>query len=481
MPHRHRADVTPPRYPGGRERPPGWGGDDQGVDRLHGRGGFQPTASTVDTHLMPKLPRVHVLAVLVVALTVAVPLGWGGGLPVGAGGRAQGASPVARSSGADSQTCPVQSLLPAYFYPGSTWQTALATATPGSTIIVNPDSGPGADPDPQYQQVIDTAQSEGVQLLGYINTAYGSLSMADLDQEVSEYRSWYDITDIYFDDASSSAAELGYYQQATDAVRSTDSGALVMLNPGDYPDQSYMGLGDVVVDFEGPYSSFLDAQPPSWVYDYPATMFVSQVSGVPSTQVTATLDLAVSLHSAYVYLTDESDVQILYEQLPTYWASELQDIQAMCPGSATGPAAGYQEVASDGGVFSFGDAPFKGPPGRAVEPAHVGMAASPGGQGYWLVASNGGVFSFGDAPFEGSRGAAVEPAHRGDGGSPGGRDTGWWPPTAVSSPSAMLRSKGPPGRALNQPIVGMAATPDGSGYWLVASDGGVFSFGDAPF
>jgi len=27
----------------------------------------------------------------------------------------------------------------------------------------------------------------------------------------------------------------------------------------------------------------------------------------------------------------------------------------------------------------------------------------------------------------------------------------------------------------------MAATPDGGGYWLVASDGGVFNFGDAGF
>ena len=34
---------------------------------------------------------------------------------------------------------------------------------------------------------------------------------------------------------------------------------------------------------------------------------------------------------------------------------------------------------------------------------------------------------------------------------------------------------------LNRPIVGMAATPDGRGYWLVASDGGVFAFGDARF
>ena len=34
---------------------------------------------------------------------------------------------------------------------------------------------------------------------------------------------------------------------------------------------------------------------------------------------------------------------------------------------------------------------------------------------------------------------------------------------------------------LNRPVVGMAANPDGQGYWLVASDGGIFSFGDAPF
>jgi ribosomal protein L24E len=37
------------------------------------------------------------------------------------------------------------------------------------------------------------------------------------------------------------------------------------------------------------------------------------------------------------------------------------------------------------------------------------------------------------------------------------------------------------GTRLNQPIVGMAATPDGKGYWLVAADGGIFAFGDASF
>ncbi|MGP8063040.1 MAG: protease pro-enzyme activation domain-containing protein [Acidimicrobiales bacterium] len=37
------------------------------------------------------------------------------------------------------------------------------------------------------------------------------------------------------------------------------------------------------------------------------------------------------------------------------------------------------------------------------------------------------------------------------------------------------------GTALNEPVVGMAAAPDDSGNWLVASDGGVFSYGNAGF
>jgi hypothetical protein len=37
------------------------------------------------------------------------------------------------------------------------------------------------------------------------------------------------------------------------------------------------------------------------------------------------------------------------------------------------------------------------------------------------------------------------------------------------------------GIALNRPIVGMAVTPTGLGYWLVATDGGIFAFGDAVF
>ena len=60
--------------------------------------------------------------------------------------------------------------------------------------------------------------------------------------------------------------------------------------------------------------------------------------------------------------------------------------------------------------------------------------------------------------------------------------TGSSPPTAAFSASAPPTSTDQPaGPILNQPIVGMAATPDGIGYWLVAADGGIFSFGTAHF
>jgi hypothetical protein len=63
-------------------------------------------------------------------------------------------------------------------------------------------------------------------------------------------------------------------------------------------------------------------------------------------------------------------------------------------------------VAADGGIFTFGNAPFYGSTGamRLNRPV-VGMAANPHGGGYWLVASDGGIFTFGSVPFWGSTGS----------------------------------------------------------------------------
>ncbi|HEV3266750.1 MAG TPA: hypothetical protein VG014_14605, partial [Acidimicrobiales bacterium] len=147
-------------------------------------------------------------------------------------------------------------------------------------------------------------------------------------------------------------------------------------------------------------------------------------------------------------------------------------------------AAGYWLVASDGGIFSFGDTLFYGSTGglTLTQPI-VGMAATPDGKGYWLVAADGGIFSFGDAVFYGSTGAmTLNKPIVGMAATPDGR--GYWLLASDGGifsfgDAAFFGSTG--GMALNKPIVGMAATPDGLGYWLVASDGGIFSFGDTVF
>jgi Peptidase A4 family len=125
---------------------------------------------------------------------------------------------------------------------------------------------------------------------------------------------------------------------------------------------------------------------------------------------------------------------------------------APAPAQTTSPH-GYWLVGSDGGIFTFGSAQFYGSTGslRLQRPV-VGMTPTGDRSGYWLVASDGGIFSFNAGFFGSIPGLGIAPA-----GSAGA------------------------GKKLNAPIVGMVPSSDDGGYFMVASDGGVFAFGDAKF
>ena len=116
-----------------------------------------------------------------------------------------------------------------------------------------------------------------------------------------------------------------------------------------------------------------------------------------------------------------------------------QPVVGMAP---TPDGGGYWLVASDGGIFTFGDAVFYGSTGNIhLNQPVVGMAPTHDGGGYWLVASDGGIFTFGDATFYGSD-RQPAPEHRWWAWPPPPTvcGTGWWHPTAASSPSATPRS-----------------------------------------
>jgi len=98
-------------------------------------------------------------------------------------------------------------------------------------------------------------------------------------------------------------------------------------------------------------------------------------------------------------------------------------------------------VASDGGIFAFGDATFYGSMGNQHLNARWSACSRPGTARLLDGGRDGGVFNYGDAQFYGSAG----------------------------------------GMHLTSAIVGMVATDDGLGYFLVAANGGVYAFGDAHF
>ena len=70
----------------------------------------------------------------------------------------------------------------------------------------------------------------------------------------------------------------------------------------------------------------------------------------------------------------------------------IKPINAVTP---TRTGKGYWLVASDGGVFTFGDARFAGAGGKGK--AIKALAPTPSGAGYWLLAADGTAVPFGDA------------------------------------------------------------------------------------
>jgi hypothetical protein len=136
------------------------------------------------------------------------------------------------------------------------------------------------------------------------------------------------------------------------------------------------------------------------------------------------------------------------------------DIVGIAP-TATG--LGYWLVDSAGRVTPVGDAADLGslPSTRPNDPV-VGIAATSNGDGYWLATSRGRVTRFGKAARLGGL------LHEFDAQlSLADFDT-------FDAMAAEARR-----RAAEHPVVAIASTPTGKGYWLVTADGWVIGRGDA--
>ena len=207
--------------------------------------------------------------------------------------------------------------VPAYWYPsGGSWGT---NAIEAHTLIQGTD---GSAKDSIKLAAAEQAQEAGCRVLGYVSTDYGATAASTCEQHIRNYRNWYGLTGIFFDEMSADAADVPYYQALGDYARSIIPGCDTFANPGAMPAEGYLEFFDTLQICEGTYSAGLTT--PSWVkaaYNY---RFAYTFHDTPGTDLDAAFRLAESNNVGYIYVTDGTEASgNPYSSVPSYWSAEL--------------------------------------------------------------------------------------------------------------------------------------------------------------
>jgi hypothetical protein len=221
--------------------------------------------------------------------------------------------------------------IPAYFYPsaGGLWSTADSSAPGVGIMVANVANGPGTAVNSDYAAAIAAARAAGVQVFGYVYTHYGAVSTGTVEASINAWRTLYGVTSIFLDEASTSSSQLSYYQTLSSYVH-TSAGAQTMVNFGTLPAQSEMTAGDVLVTFEGSYSSYGSVRFPSWAASYPPSRFYNIVYNVPDQlSMLSVLREAASAGVGQVYATNDI-LPNPYDTLPSYLSTESSQAHSGC-------------------------------------------------------------------------------------------------------------------------------------------------------
>ena len=245
-----------------------------------------------------------------------------------------------KSAPTDVSTC-LNIMLPLYIYPNH-WDTAnyiwddiaAANAQVPTVAIVNPNSGPVSPPNADYVQGMTDLADGSVKMIGYVATDYANRDIdvvkAEIDIYADEYSVW--LTGIFFDEGSSSAADIDYYTEIYDYVHAIAGFDMVVTNPGTPPDELYLSTPatDVSVTFESFGSNWMAYTPPSYVWSYQPERFAMLAHTTASSADMETyLDRAGFRNSQYVYITDQAFATDPWDDLATYYSAEIAKIVAM--------------------------------------------------------------------------------------------------------------------------------------------------------
>lgn len=221
-------------------------------------------------------------------------------------------------TGSRPRNCP-QLFVPAFFRPDDGWAAlAKAPAPPGTVLLDLTSLGAGTAPEAGFRPAVAALQKRGVTVLGYSTTIYTHRPMAQVVADVRHYASWYGVHDIFLDQVATGVGQLAYYRALQARIRAVEPKAMIWLNAGTYPARAYMGLGDIVVAFEGPWSNYRAIAVPGWARRYPRSRFAFVVYATPASHLAGTVRLAQRRNAGHLYVTDGTGGNP-YGSLPSYF------------------------------------------------------------------------------------------------------------------------------------------------------------------
>lgn len=236
------------------------------------------------------------------------------------------------------ETC-VEILIPLYIYPNwydasYQWDDVVSASNQVPiTAIVNPASGPTAMPNSDYVQGMNDLLTGNVKMIGYVYTDYGNRPIADVKADIDIYASsaWTNwISGIFFDEVSSSSAEIAYYTDLYDHVHLQSSLDYVTINPGTNTDETYFDTPatESGVIFESFGANWPSYTPDTYIANYDRFRFAMMAHETPDVAtMQAYVDLAVSRNVGYVYITDQLLATNPWDDLPIYWQAEVDYIE----------------------------------------------------------------------------------------------------------------------------------------------------------
>lgn len=281
-------------------------------------------------------------------------------------------------------------LIPLYMGPGSEWNEVVSAKEANPLVpiiaIINPSNGPGPAADPTYLQGVQSLQSAGVAVVGYVATGYGSQPTSTVERWISDYRQWYGVSGIMFDEMADVTGYESYYQ-ALGAFVTSHSMRYTIGNPGTSLPASYAGILGMYVAAEDSFA-VAPASLASAVGVDPPSSLAAILSSIPGTNQTY-VDSLFS-YVEWAYLTDQGAPNP-YGALSSYFGNLVN-----MASRATGVASSTDTVTVD--TLSTDGSPL---PGIWMTVSENGVSIASGyspltfaatnGQTYQINASNHGL------------------------------------------------------------------------------------------